>query len=82
MRYDFIWFSFLTSLAFIQIYVVAIATRAICFTGKNLASPYKCCKVELIFIACVKKKRFVPVMGTTWMVPGDLKQIHIRLTVM
>ena len=52
------------------------------FYGKNLASPYKCRKVELICSACVKRKRFVPVMGTTWMLPGHLKQIYIRLAVM
>ena len=79
-NFDFIWFSFLTSLAFIQVYVLAIATCAICFTGK-ISSPYKCSK-ELICSACVKRKRFVPVMGTTWMLPGDLKQIYIRLAVM
>ena len=44
------------------------------FYGKNLASPYKCSKVELICSAWVKRKRFVPVMGTTWMIPGHLKQ--------
>ena len=31
------------------------------FYGKNLASPYKCSKVELICSVCVKRKRFVPV---------------------
>ena len=33
-KFDFIWFSFLTSLAFIGVYVLAIATGAICFTAK------------------------------------------------
>ena len=33
-KLDFIWFSFLTSLAFIEVYVLAIATSVICFTGK------------------------------------------------
>ena len=52
------------------------------FYGKNLARPYKCSKVQLICSACVKRKRFVPVMGTTWMLPGHLKQIYIRPAVM
>ena len=33
---DFIWFSFLTSLAFIEVYVLTIATCVMCFTGKIL----------------------------------------------
>ena len=33
-KLDFIWFSFLTSLALIEVYVLAIATSVICFTGK------------------------------------------------
>ena len=33
-KLDFIWFSFLTSLAFIEVYVLAIATCVICFIGK------------------------------------------------
>ena len=83
MRYDFIWFSFLMSLAFIQIYI-RLGDCDVCnlFYGKNLASTYKCSKVELIFSACIKRKRFVPVMGTTWMLQGDLKHIYIRLALM
>ena len=52
------------------------------FYGKNLASPYKCSKVELIYSACVQRKFFIPVTGTTWMVPGHLKQIYIRLALL
>ena len=33
-KLDFICFSFLTSLAFIEVYVLAIVTCVICFTGK------------------------------------------------
>ena len=33
-KLDFIWFPFLTSLAIIEVYVLAIATCVICFTGK------------------------------------------------
>ena len=35
-KLDFIWFLFLTSLAFIEVYVLAIAMCVICFTGKIL----------------------------------------------
>ena len=35
-KLDFIRFSFLMSLAFIEVYVLAIATCVICFTGKIL----------------------------------------------
>ena len=45
-------------------------------------SPYKCSKVELIYSTCVKRKRFIPVMGTTWMVSGHLKQIYICLAIL
>ena len=57
---DFIWFSFLTSLAFIEVYVLAIATCVICFTGKNFTSSYKCSNVELICSACVKRNTMSP----------------------
>ena len=33
-NFHFIWAFFLTFLAFIEVYVLAIATYAICFTGK------------------------------------------------
>ena len=36
-------------------------------------SPYKCSKVELIYSACVN---FIPVMGTTWMVPASGTNIY------
>ena len=36
-------------------------------------SPYKFSKLELIYSACVKRKRFIPVMDTIWMVPGHFQ---------
>ena len=33
-NFHLIWFSFLTSLTFIEVYVLAIVTCVICFTGK------------------------------------------------
>ena len=40
-KLDFIWFSFLMPHAFVDIYVLMIATCVICITGKIFASPYK-----------------------------------------
>ena len=63
-NFDFIWFSFLTSLAFIQVYIWRLL-RSVCymFYGKNHASPYKCSKVELICSACVRRKTVNPRNG-------------------
>ena len=52
------------------------------FYRENLASSYKCRKVELIFRACVRRKRFVPVRNSTWMVLGHLKHKDICLVLM
>ena len=41
-KLDFICFSFLTSLAFIEVHVLAIATCAMCFTGKIFRVHKKC----------------------------------------
>ena len=58
-KLDFIWFSFLTSLAFIE--------ASICFSDcdmcylfhmKKFREFIKCSNVELICSACVKKKHF------------------------
>ena len=46
---------------------------------ENLESSYKCSNVELICSECVKRKHFVSVKSTTWMVPGHLKGIQICL---
>ena len=35
------------------------------FGRENLASPYKCSNVELIYSACVTRKHFFPVRSTT-----------------
>ena len=68
-KIDFIWFSFLTSLALIEVYVLAIATSVICL-----------CRIDL---QCMRhEKHFVSVKSTTWMEPGQLKQIYILLALM
>ena len=38
-KLDFIWFSFLTSLSFIEVYDCEVCYL---FHGENLASPYEC----------------------------------------
>ena len=75
-NFDFIWFSYLTSLTFIQVYIWRLR-RVLSVLRGNLARPHKRSKVELIYRACVKRKHFIPVMDTTWMVPGHLKHIYL-----
>ena len=70
------WLSFLTSLTFFEVYVLAIVTCCL-FHRENLASPYSYSDLELNCSACVKKKHFTSVRSTTWMVPGHLRNKYV-----
>ena len=55
-KLDFICFGVLTSLAFIEVCVLAIATCCL-FHRENFVSPYECSNVELIYHVCVMRKQ-------------------------
>ena len=62
-NFDFIWLSFLNVSRFHPSIRFGDCDVCYLFYGENLASPYKCSKVELICSACVKRKTLCPSNG-------------------